>query len=194
MSWAAVTAAVSTAAPYVAAASSVMSAFGTLQAGQRQSEMYKLQAQQAKLKASRDALQYEQQANTVYDRLLRNNATAAAKGFSGGVSGFSGSAKLIQDVNAKYAGKDIGVLQEGAKSAASFGEIQSMMLNEAADQAITGSYFDAMGKIGQAAYMYSTTATGSKAGATTASNASIDNVSSGVNLFKPVSSKYGIQI
>jgi hypothetical protein len=116
--------------------------------------MYELQAQQAKLKGERDALQYEQQANSVLDRLLQTNAAAAAKGFAGGVSGFSGSAKLIQDVNQKRAGKDVGVLQEGGRTAQSFGDIQSMMLTEAADNAITSSYFDAFASVGKAAYMY----------------------------------------
>lgn len=163
MTWAtAAFAAVKTAAPYIAAGSSVMSAFGAIQQGQQQSEMYKLQAEQAKLKSARDALQYETQANDVLNRLLRTNATAAARGFSGGVSGFSGSAKLTQEMNAKMAGKDVQVLQEGAKTSKSFGDIQSQMLTEAADQAITGSYFDAIGKIGTAAYLYSTTAVGEK--------------------------------
>lgn len=165
MTWAAVTAAISTAAPYIAAGSGVLSAVGSIRQGQQQAQMYELQAQQAKLKAERDVLQYEQQANGVLDRLRQTNAAAAAKGFAGGVSGFSGSAGLVQDVNAKRAGKDIGVLQEGAKSAQSFGDIQASMLTEAADQAITGSYFDAIGKIGTAAYMYGQTATGSVASA-----------------------------
>jgi hypothetical protein len=125
--------------------------------------MYRLQAQQATLKASRDALQYEQQANSVLDRVLQNNATAAAKGFAGGVSGFSGSAKLIQERSTQKAGKDLGVLQEGAKSAMSFGEIQSNMLNEAAKDAITGSYFDAIGKLGMAAASWQ----GARAGSVT---------------------------
>jgi len=155
---------ITAAAPYIAAGSSLLSAVGSIRQGQQQAEMYQLQAQQAVLKGQRDALQYEQQANSVLDRLLQTNAVAAAKGFAGGVSGFSGSAKLIQDVNQKRAGKDVGVLQEGGKTALSFGEIQGNMLTEAADQAITGSYFDAIGKIGTAAYMYGQTATGSAAG------------------------------
>jgi len=145
---------------FVAIAAAGLSAVGSLRQGQQQATMYRLQAQQAKLKASRDALQYEQQANSVLDRLLQNNATAAAKGFAGGVSGFSGSAKLIQERSTKEAGQDVGVLQEGAKSALSFGEIQSRMLNEAASDAITGSYFDAIGKLGTAAMSYNMSAPG----------------------------------
>jgi hypothetical protein len=140
--------------PFIAAGAAVMSAVGSIRQGKDQASMYRMQAQQATLKASRDALQYEQQANSVLERVLQNNATASAKGFAGGVSGFSGSAKLIQERSTKVAGKDVGVLQEGAKSALSFGEIQSNMLNEAAKDAITGSYFDAIGKLGMAAASY----------------------------------------
>jgi hypothetical protein len=146
--------------PFIAAGASVMSAVGSIRQGKQQATMYRMQAQQATLKANRDALQYEQQANSVLERVLQNNATAAAKGFAGGVSGFSGSAKLIQERSTKVAGKDVGVLQEGAKSALSFGEIQSNMLNEAAKDAITGSYFDAIGKLGMAAVSYSQASAG----------------------------------
>lgn len=141
------------AAPYVLAGSGVVSAFQTIQAGKSQNEMYKLQARQAELKASRDALQYEQQGNQVLERLLANNATAAAKGFAGGVQGFSGSAKLIQARNEKVAGRDLQIMQEGAESAISFGKIQADMLREAGAQAQSGSYFDAFAKLGETAFM-----------------------------------------
>lgn len=144
------------AAPYIAAGSQVISAFQALQTGSQQSQMYKLQAKQAQLKAARDALQYETQANQTFQKLLQVNATAAAKGFSSGIQGFSGSAKLVQETSEKQAGKDIMMLQEGAKSAMSFGDIQSNMLTEAADQAVSGSYFDALSKVGTAAYLYTT--------------------------------------
>lgn len=146
---------------YVAIASSVLSAVGSIQQGKAQKEMYKIQASQAELKAKRDALQYEQQANQVLERLLANNATAAAKGFAGGVSGFSGSAKLVQERSERVAGRDVAIMQEGAKSAISFGEIQANMLRDAGEQAVRGSYFDAIAKLGTAAYAYDQTRTGS---------------------------------
>ena len=152
------------AAPYIAAGTQVASAFQSLSAGRMQADTYKLQAKQAQLKASRDALQYEQQANSVYERLLQTNATAAARGFAGGVQGFSGSAKLIQERNEKVAGRDINILDTGAKEAKSFGEVQASMLRSAADEAITGSYFDALSKIGSAAFMYSSLKPGSLSG------------------------------
>jgi len=147
--------------PFIAAGAAGLSAVGSLRQGQQQATMYRLQAQQATLKASRDALQYEQQANSVLNRLLQNNATAAAKGFAGGVSGFSGSSKLVQERSTKVAGQDVGILQEGSKAAISFGEVQSKMLNEAASDAITGSYFDAIGKLGMAAASYQSGSPGS---------------------------------
>jgi hypothetical protein len=146
---------------YVAIASSVLSAVGSIQQGKQQKEMFKLQAKQADLKSRRDALQYEQQANLVLERMIQNNATAAARGFSGGVSGFSGSAKLVQERSERVAGRDVAIMQEGARSAISFGEIQSNMLQEAGDQAMKGAYFDAIAKLGTAAYAYDQTSTGS---------------------------------
>lgn len=151
------------AAPYIMAASSVGSALQTIQAGKQQNEMYKLQAQQARLKASRDALQYEQQANMMFERLLQNNASAAARGFAGGIQGFSGSARLIQGRNEKVAGRDINIMQQSSKEAISFGEVQAKLLRDAGEQAESGAYFDAFAKIGQAAFMYSTMGTGSAA-------------------------------
>ena len=160
MSWAAATAAFKVAAPYIAVGSGALSAISTLQAGQAQKTMYELQAKQARLKGQRDALQYEQQANQVLERLLQNNASAAARGFAGGVSGFSGSTKLIQERSERVAGRDVAVMQEGAKSAQSFGEIQANMLRSAGKEAVRGSYFDAIGKLGEAAFMYATLSPG----------------------------------
>lgn len=164
---------VKAASPYIMAASATASAFQTIQAGRQQNEMYKLQAQQARLKASRDALQYEQQANMVFERLLQNNASAAARGFSGGIQGFSGSAKLIQGRNEKVAGRDINIMQQGAKEAISFGEVQANLLREAGEQARSGAYFDAFSKLGTAAYMLNMTGTGSVAAPASSSGTSL---------------------
>jgi hypothetical protein len=164
---------------YVAIAASVLSAVGSVQQGKAQKRMYKLQSKQAELKASREALQYEQQANQVLERMIQTNATAAAKGFAGGVSGFSGSAKLIQERNEKVAGRDVEIMQEGARSAISFGEIQSNMLKEAGSQALRGSYFDAIGKLGMAAYAYDQTSTGTAVNKAPVEDRSLYNQSQG---------------
>ncbi len=149
---------------FVAIASAVVSAVGSIQQGQSQNEMYKLKAQQAKLKAVRDALQYEQQANMLFERMLQTNATAAAKGFAGGVQGFSGSAKLIQERNKKVAGRDIQIMQDSSKAAIAFGSTQALMHKAAGETAQSSSYFDALGKLGAAAYSYGQTASGGSSG------------------------------
>jgi hypothetical protein len=159
------------AAPYATAAGLALtgvSALGSIEQGRQQRSAYKLQAQQVDLKSRREALQYEQQANLVLERMLQNNATASARGFAAGVSGFSGSAKLVQERSERVAGRDVEIMQEGGRNALSFGEVQSIMLREAGDQAMRGSYFDAFAKLGTAAYMYGQTAPGNVAASKTA--------------------------
>lgn len=152
---------ITAAAPYIAMGSSALSAFGSIQQGKSQNEMYKLQAQQAKLKASRDALQYEQQANMLVERMIQTNATAAAKGFAGGAQGFNGSAKLIQERNKKVAGRDIQIMNQSSADAILFGNTQASLFKAAGKQAKSSSYFDAIVTLGTAAYSYGQTASGS---------------------------------
>lgn len=128
----------------ISAASTALSAVQALRQGQYQGGMYELQGEMALAKAERDAVNAELQANEVLRNLRRTNAAAIARGFAGGVSGFSGSAKLIQDVNEQYAGRDFKNLQVAAKEKRSFGQIQNMMFQEAADAAVESSIFDAL--------------------------------------------------
>ena len=123
---------------------------GAIQAynqGQYQSAMYKLQGDMTLAKSERDAVNAEIQANEVLRKLRQTNAAAIARGFAGGVSGFDGSAKLVQDINEKFAGRDFKNLQVAAKEKRSFGQIQSMMFEEAADAAASSSIFDSLTKV-----------------------------------------------
>lgn len=130
------------------------SALQSIQQGRAQKTAYELQAQQTQLKAERDALQYEQASLDTYRKLSITNANAAARGFAGGVDGFSGSAKLVQQVNETRAGRDISILEQNKEFGLSFGDIQANILEDAGDQAVRGSYFDAASKLGTAIYMY----------------------------------------
>ena len=131
----------------VSAASSAAGALQSLQQGRYQAAMYELQGEMALAKAQRDAVNAEIQANDVLRKLRQINSAAIARGFAGGVSGFSGSAKLVQDVNEKFAGRDFKNLQVAAKEKRSFGQIQSMMFEEAADAAASSSIFDSLTKV-----------------------------------------------
>lgn len=135
----------------VSAVSSAAGALQALQQGRYQAAMYELQGEMALAKAQRDAVNAEIQANDVLRKLRQTNSAAIARGFAGGVSGFSGSAKLVQEVNEKFAGRDFKNLQIAAKEKRSFGEIQKMMFEEAADAAVSSSRFDAFTKLASAA-------------------------------------------
>ena len=135
----------------VSAASSALGALQSLQQGRYQAAMYELQGEMALAKSQRDAVNAEIQANDVLRKLRQINSAAIARGFAGGVSGFSGSAKLVQDINEKFAGRDFKNLQIAAKEKRSFGEIQKMMFEEAADAAESSSMFDALTKTAMAA-------------------------------------------
>jgi len=135
----------------VSAASQAAGALQALQQGRYQAAMYELQGEMALAKSERDAVNAEIQANDVLRKLRQINSAAIARGFAGGVSGFSGSAKLVQDVNEKFAGRDFKNLQIAAKEKRSFGEIQKLMFEEAADAAVSSSKFDAFTKLASAA-------------------------------------------
>jgi len=128
-----------------------LGAIQSYQQGRYQAAMYELQGEMALAKSQRDAVNAEIQANDVLRKLRQTNAAAIARGFAGGVSGFSGSAKLVQDINEKFAGRDFKNLQIAAKEKRSFGEIQKMMFEEAADAAQSSSMFDALSKTAMAA-------------------------------------------
>lgn len=125
----------------------VMSAMQSMQQGAAAKAQAEIQAAQARAKSERDAVNAEIEANNVLRKLRQTNASAVARGFAGGVSGFSGSSKLIQTVNEKYAGKDWEQLKITAKERRTFGEIQAQMFEEAGKNAKSASTFDAISSV-----------------------------------------------
>jgi len=127
-----------------------------IQAGQTQASMYKLQQLQLRAKIDNDRLNLTRQGNDVLRRLAQSNASAAARGYAGGVKSFEGSSALLMDVNAKYAGQDMETIQQNIATSGTYGQIQDSMLSAASEKAVTGSYYDAFASVGKAAYLYST--------------------------------------
>lgn len=140
----------------ISAAGQLLQGVNAIQAGQTQASMYKLQQLQLESKLINDRLNMTRQANDVLRRLNASNASAVARGYSGGVKGYEGSSALLMALNDKYAGQDLEVIQENIKTSGTYGDIQNSMLTTAADKAKTGSYFDALASVGKAAYLYST--------------------------------------
>jgi len=167
----------------VSAVSSAAGALQSLQQGRYQAAMYELQGEMALAKAQRDAVNAEIQANDVLRKLRQTNSAAIARGFAGGVSGFSGSAKLVQEINEKFAGRDFKNLQIAAKEKRSFGEIQKLMFEEAADAAISSSRFDAFTKLASAAATTYALSSGGAPGVDEVSGVGYEGYSNQVNQF-----------
>lgn len=144
--------------PYMEVISPITSVLGginSLQAGQTQASMYRLQQLQLRAKIDNDRLNLTRQGNDVLRRLAQSNASAAARGYAGGVKGFEGSSALLMDVNEKYAGNDMETIQQNISTSGVYGQIQDSMLTAASDKAVTGSYADFFTSVGKAAYLYS---------------------------------------
>lgn len=136
--------------------SQVLQGVNAIQAGQTQASMYKLQQLQLQAKVQNDRLNLTRQGNDVLRRLMQSNASAAARGYAGGVKSYEGSSALLMDVNEKYAGQDMETIQQNIATSGTYGKIQDSMLSAASEKAVTGSYYDAFASVGKAAYLYST--------------------------------------
>ena len=132
-----------------------LSAVSSIQAGNAKGRMYHLQAEQASLEGKQRALQNEQQANMVLQKLNETNAAARARGSAGGVQAFQGSAALIQDVNTRRAGREFDVALSNAAGAERMGEAQKSMYASAANQAEKQGYFNAAISLASGGYQYS---------------------------------------
>jgi hypothetical protein len=132
----------------------VAQGINSIMAGQTQADMYRLQQLQLKAKIDNDRLNYTRQGNDVLRRLMQANASAAARGYAGGVKSFEGSSALLMDVNEKYAGNDMETIQQNIATSGTYGQIQDSMLSNASDKAVTGSYYDFFTSVGKAAYLY----------------------------------------
>jgi len=135
--------------------SQVLQGVNAIQAGQTQASMYKLQQLQLQAKVQNDRLNLTRQGNDVLRRLMQSNASAAARGYAGGVKSYEGSSALLMDVNEKYAGQDMETIQQNIATSGTYGQIQDSMLSAASDKAVTGSYYDFFTSVGKAAYLYS---------------------------------------
>ena len=137
-----------------AIALTVISAAGSIQAGQDKRKMYQMQAKQAEVESDRRAVQYELQANQILRRTNEANAAVVARGFAGGTQGFEGSAALIQAVNNTKGGKEFTFALQNADMTKRSGLIQASLYEGAGQIAEQAGYFDAAGKLGSAGFMY----------------------------------------
>ena len=124
-------------AQYVFVAAMAMQSMQQIQQGRFQASQYQAQGAQAKLQGRAQAVRYEQQGNAIMRRSLEAQAMARARAAAGGIDPFSGSAKFVQDLSARDAAEDLGILTDNAQLARLNGEAQASAYNSAARQART---------------------------------------------------------
>ena len=135
-------------------AATAVSAYGSIQEGKNKKDYYNQLAEQTRVETERKAIQYEFQGNQILQRTNAANASAIARAFSGGVSGFDGSAQLVQTVTNQRGGKEFAFALAGADSQRRNGLIQASLYETAGSTAERTGYFDAAAKIGMAAVSY----------------------------------------
>lgn len=141
----------------VGIALAVASAYGSIQEGKAKQDYYKVQAAQTRVESDRKAIQSEFRANQILQRINSANATVIARGFAGGVQGFSGSSALIQAANDTRGGKEFAFELGNADSVRRAGLIQATLYESAGKTAKQAGYFDAAAKLGMAAMSASKT-------------------------------------
>jgi hypothetical protein len=132
----------------------ILSAYGSIKAGQDKKKYYDQQAAVTRIETERAAIKYEFQANQILQRTNAANAAVIARGFAGGVNAFDGSAGLIQAVNNTRGGKEFAFALSGAEGQRRNGLIQASLYQDAGATAEQTGYFDAAGKLGMAAASY----------------------------------------
>jgi len=138
----------------VAAVAAGASAISTIQQGQAQASQYRIQAQQAQLQGRQNALNYNMQANQIFERQLRLAGTISARAAAGGVDPFTGSPLTLEQMNAMRAGKEMQISMENAQLAVAGGLAQSQALYAAADTTEAMSLFKAIGHAGTSYSQY----------------------------------------
>jgi len=135
-------------------ASSALSAYGQIRAGQAQREMYDEQAAQARMRGRSEAIAYKQQGADVLRNLNENLSAIIARSAAGGVDPTSGSAAVMQQyamaegIREKNIAADNALLAEGQAATQAH---QYRMAGRAAQQA---SFFQAASTLGMGIYRY----------------------------------------
>ncbi len=129
----------------------VASASAQMQQAEAQATQMRLQAQQAELQGRQNALNYNRQANEIFNRQQRLGATLRARASAGGVDPFTGSPLTVDQMNAQKAGREYEISIENATSAQQGGLAQSQSLYAGASAA---EEFGVMKAIGSAGMSY----------------------------------------
>lgn len=149
----------------IGVATSLMSAYGKIQAGKAQQKAFAAQAEQAAMQATQarvqarsEALKFRRQGVEVLDRIVRNNATINARAGAGGIDPFSGSAKSLQQFALAKGGLEFFTAEDNEAITTLMGEHrakqfmhQAEVLTMRGNQAMKSAKIGALMSLGQAA-------------------------------------------
>lgn len=142
---AAASAAIAPYAPIIAVAGTGLSVISTIQSVQAQKQASQLQAQrlaiqaeQAKLQGRQNALNYNNQANQIFERQQQLAATVRARAAAAGINPLTGSPLSVQEADAIRAGREFQIAKENAEMSLYGGLAASQDLRTASS--IAGSF------------------------------------------------------
>lgn len=130
-----------------AVAASLMSAYGSYQAGVSAKSQYNLQAKQATIEGERKAIQYQQRSNDILRRLRSTNSALAARAYAGGLDAFSGSPDIVRAANETAAGREYSILLADSDAAMRAGKFQAEIYESAGQTAYRQGVFNATTKL-----------------------------------------------
>jgi len=148
--------------PYMTAVSvgtQLVGAYNSLRMGEYNNQMMKIQQMELENKKQVARLNAIKNANDLTRKYLTANSSVIANAYAGGVNAFDGSALFRQVKNADYYAKDLATNEYNKNVSSTFADANIAMLNVAREEAITGSKFEALSYVGNAAYMYEKTRT-----------------------------------
>jgi len=138
----------------IALVSAGVSALSSIQSSRMQATSMRLQSQQAALQGRQNALNYNRQANQVFERQQMMAATARARAAAGGVDPLTGSPLSLQQVDAMKAGAEMQIAKENAQMSVYGGLAQSQSLQAAASVTESIGLLQAVGTAGKGYMQY----------------------------------------
>lgn len=135
-------------------ASSAVSAYGQMRAGQAQREMYEQQAAQAKLRGRAEAIAYKQKGADALRNLNETLSAIIARTAAGLGDPTSGSAATLQRFAMGEGVREFNIAADNAAMALGQASEQAGIYKQAGQAAQLNSYMQAAGTFGQAVYRY----------------------------------------
>jgi len=141
-------------APYIAGASSIISAVGSFRQGQASQDNYNAQAQQAQVQARERSLEYQRRANKSLDESIVNMARINARAGSANLDPFSGSIGRLSSFALDQGYADYNTYNRSSDITTASGQYQAGILRQAGQTAKRTGIYEAVGTLGNTAMQF----------------------------------------